>query len=414
MLGAQQNNAESYLYNFIDPIVPLPGVTGNIQIMNMPRPTTASDIIKAFYHDVSSDTYTDITIQCNSTGNLRFDGDAGDCYYFSILASSSALQHLDFGIQSGDNDYEYILEYYKTGSWLPFSHQWDETENFTKSGAIWVERGTGQTTTLTINGTAGFYYRVRVITKGTKTTVIDRVNRLTRAGTATWRASEKYSINYSARYGLGSPLEGVKVAITDKFGDLQFSGESDVNGEVPKDTVTTRYWYFDPLDPNKNDRHEIVEKGLNPFIFKSRKYGYQFREIETTVNDTQSPVNQFLVNPNVVADEATACAYTGIAIDPVANSITINEDHTMQEVYDYCECWAAQNVCCSEPFITTDGQNFTSTYDLSISSTLTGKGKISMELKDLTFTGSSTIDIYAANMNHVNVQSSSISYGYIV
>lgn len=98
----------------------------------------------------------------------------------------------------------------------------------------------------------------------------------------------------------------------------------------------------------------------NPFTLVLRKYGMRYQSITTNINKPVDTSYVMTVNPFVTADEATAGAYTGIAIDPVALSVTITEAHTMQEVYDYSQWWAAQsaNMTHPEPITTVDGANF--------------------------------------------------------
>jgi hypothetical protein len=79
-------------------------------------------------------------------------------------------------------------------------------------------------------------------------------------------------------------------------------------------------------------------------------------------------------NVFVTADEATAGAYTGIAIDPVAMSIIVTAAHTIQELYEYTQWWAAQsaNMTHPEPITTVDGANYNlpDDWDLTIDGTV--------------------------------------------
>jgi len=88
-----------------------------------------------------------------------------------------------------------------------------------------------------------------------------------------------------------------------------------------------------------------------PFITAARFYGYKFDETIPTRT----------VNAYVSASEATALAYTGIAIDWTAKTLVITTAHTMQEIYDYCQAQmsAAANLTKSEFLSTTDGLNYT-------------------------------------------------------
>jgi hypothetical protein len=111
-----------------------------------------------------------------------------------------------------------------------------------------------------------------------------------------------------------------------------------------------------------------------PHTVKVRCYGYQFQEFPVdigarTVTNISQNENNF-----VVANESTAGAYTGITVNGSAETITVSSNHTLQEVYDYCNWWAAQsaNMQYDMPISTADGINFTLAAGWSI--TVTGSG----------------------------------------
>jgi hypothetical protein len=111
-----------------------------------------------------------------------------------------------------------------------------------------------------------------------------------------------------------------------------------------------------------------------PHTVKVRCYGYQFQEFPVdigarTVTNLSQNENNF-----VVANESTAGAYTGITVNGSAETITVSSNHTLQEVYDYCNWWAAQsaNMQYDMPISTADGINFTLAAGWLI--TVTGSG----------------------------------------
>jgi hypothetical protein len=111
-----------------------------------------------------------------------------------------------------------------------------------------------------------------------------------------------------------------------------------------------------------------------PHTVKVRCYGYQFQEFPVdidarTVTNLSQNENNF-----VVANESTAGAYTGITVNGSAETITVSSNHTLQEVFDYCNWWAAQsaNMQYDMPISTADGINFTLAAGWSI--TVTGSG----------------------------------------
>jgi hypothetical protein len=125
------------------------------------------------------------------------------------------------------------------------------------------------------------------------------------------------------------------------------------------------------------------------FITWTRIYGYKFDEAVSV--KTIDPIIQ-------QANAATVGAYTGIAIDTVAKTLTLTSDHTSREVYDYVHWYTSQAASITAPeFLTSaDGIDFALTYDLILSNAqLTGSGAINMSANTLTLigTGGSTLTI---------------------
>jgi hypothetical protein len=117
------------------------------------------------------------------------------------------------------------------------------------------------------------------------------------------------------------------------------------------------------------------------FITWTRIYGYKFNEAAST--KTIDPIIQ-------QANAATVGAYTGIAIDTVAKTLTLTADHTSREVYDYVHWYTCQsaNITAPEFLTSTDGVNFALTYELILSNAqLTGSGAINMPANTLTLVG---------------------------
>lgn len=417
LLGSQQNSGSGLVWNFVDPIAALPTNSTTNKPMNNPRGTD-SDIANVFFYDASAGTYTDITTACaDATANdVSLNGDVGDCWYFNILTATTSLHHPSFTMTSATNDYVYEWEYYKTSAFRSFTYKWDETSNLSQTGVVWMERAISDITSTTINGVAGFWYRLRIVTKGTTTNTATQIRRRSRPGVCDWKLNYQNSINYTAKNSVGAALAGVELAVYDTTGVKQFSGTTGVLGTIAAGNVTTNKYYFDPLDATRDTTMDTVEVLYNPFTFVCRKYGYLPQNISTTISAPQIPVFTFLTNANVVASQATAHAYTGITVNGATNTITIDADHTMQEVYDYCEDWYSltANMGYNEPFVTTDGQNFTSTYDLVLNNcALTGTGRISIVVNTVTYIGTatSTLDIVAVDGTHTNIKLAGIVAG---
>jgi hypothetical protein len=81
----------------------------------------------------------------------------------------------------------------------------------------------------------------------------------------------------------------------------------------------------------------------SPYTLIAMKYGYfaQSSPRDWEMKQGNSETLSLVANSFVVATEAVARAYTGIAISGTAGAmiITITEARTPQQIYDYVECW---------------------------------------------------------------------------
>ncbi len=411
-----QTPLDGQVWSLINPLSRTPGITiGQPQTVST-TPAAVANFTKVFFYDDSAGTYTDYTtVAALLAGDVPMSGDVGDCLYMNFGTASAGHSCIIDSTLGGTNDYVYAFEYYSALGWTAVVEDWDNSNNFTQSG-FYIPRKDQTMTTSTVNGVSGIWGRFRIVTKGTGTPAIDKIRRAGFSALSHWSIHERYDIEFTGIDSTSTPIQGIEVSATDVFGTVAFTGTSGVDGTITPSDVLDREFYFDPEDPNRNTNTMITMKSYNPYTTRVRKYGYMFQEFSTTVDSIQKMKIMLAADINVVASQAVAHAYTGISVDGVTNTITISEDHTMQEVYDYCEDWASltANMGYNEPFVTTDGQNFTSTYDLAISAALSGIGKIDLGVNNLTLSGTSTLDIYAANGDHINASSTLSGYGYII
>ena len=125
-----------------------------------------------------------------------------------------------------------------------------------------------------------------------------------------------------------------------------------------------------------------------PMVLKVRKYGFQPFVTNWTGLQKLATFTVYLADDNVVvASEATAGAYTGITVNGSTETITITSDHTLQEIYDYCQWWSTQsaNVQYDVPLTSADGVNFSMApgWDFVVSSGYT----VTADGQTLTLTG---------------------------
>ena len=139
------------------------------------------------------------------------------------------------------------------------------------------------------------------------------------------------SINFTMNDATGNGLSGVNLAVYDNVGDIQGAVETSSLGSIP--TVNARFFRKD---------HGAAAVNKFPFDIRTRKYGYNYLDVSSTVDEPVKQEVRLNVNPNVVATEIQAAAITGIALDFVAETVTITEATETQELYDYYQYELAQ------------------------------------------------------------------------
>ena len=190
--------------------------------------------------------------------------------------------------------------------------------------------------------------------------------------------NELYTVVATVLNSSGAGVVGANVLVTDNVGVSRFTGTSTTGGAVPTGTVWNRQWYFDPF--NAAYPH-MFEKSFNPYTVLIRNYGYVFQTTSATIATRFTSTFTIQTNVNVVASSATAAAYTSIAITGSAKTVVLSGAHTLQELYDYNEYWAAlsANMGYAEPLATTDGL----TYIFATGWTFTGVANLTLGAKYL-------------------------------
>jgi hypothetical protein len=145
-----------------------------------------------------------------------------------------------------------------------------------------------------------------------------------------------------------------------------------------------------------------------PHTIKVRCYGYLSQEFPIDI-DARTVTNlSQIINNVVVANESTAGAYTGIAVNGSAETITISSDHTLQEIYDYIQWWLTQsaNMQYEVPMTSADGNTFilAQNWDLICD----GGDITSGTGKSLNFSGTGILQLNGNTANNVNVSSGDV------
>lgn len=129
----------------------------------------------------------------------------------------------------------------------------------------------------------------------------------------------------------------------------------------------------------------------------ARKAGYL--EASVSGNTYQAGRDVAISQQQIVAvDEVAAAALTGISISGATATVTVSSNHSLSELYAYCQWWAMQvaNMAYEIPLVTTNGVDYSSSYNFVINPAvaITGTGSINLADKILTMgaTASSTVD----------------------
>lgn len=124
--------------------------------------------------------------------------------------------------------------------------------------------------------------------------------------------------------------------------------------------------------------------------FRKSGYGEVIVEGDTYQRGEQAPISQ---TQYVVVDDATAQLITGITVNGATNTVTITSNKSIDDIYAYTQWWSTQfdNINYEIPFVTTDGINYSSTYNLTLNGgNITGSGAINLGSATFSRTGGET------------------------
>jgi hypothetical protein len=163
---------------------------------------------------------------------------------------------------------------------------------------------------------------------------------------------EQYEFDLTVRRASDSAaISGTRVMFTDSTGAEIFNNITDANGAIATQTLNRGFYTSVGLS---------TLTARTPHVMRIRRYG--FLPFQLGVNATvKQAFNDFrAADAFVVASEATAGAYTGMAIDGVAKTITISAARTVQELYDFVQWWQVQsgNIQYDVSLTTADGINY--------------------------------------------------------
>jgi len=134
------------------------------------------------------------------------------------------------------------------------------------------------------------------------------------------------SINLTIQTTAEVDIQDALVSITGDDGVVQDDDITDSNGEIVE--IYGRYEYYTGTSKTLTD--------LTPLVLRVFRYGYKVHIEPTALGNAVLKSIALETDDYSAVVEGTAAAYTGITISHGGETITISENHTLQEIYDYC------------------------------------------------------------------------------
>lgn len=193
---------------------------------------------------------------------------------------------------------------------------------------------------------------------------------------------------------------------------VSYDSGADVSDSASASTsAQTLLAEFEPSNDNENINVTLSQatdaatddSGVywSALTFRQRRYGKTENSYTKIITEVTADVVfnwAALVDDPYITEttEGTVAAYTGITINHSTQTCTIDENHTIQELYDYASYDLTQHMEVPAWFTTIDGATYTSTYDIvidGIAFTATGKA-IDCGSKDFSLINDGTVDAY--------------------
>lgn len=330
--------------NVINPRPALPDLAMTRQIDNaevlIASPTYC---LKVF--DQGTGTYTDHTTQ--SSPVPIYGGSApkaGDCLYFGAAGARNYLR-LVLHIPNLDNQYKW--EGYINGAWVDLESYlnwqgvvWDATKvngvQFAQSGKIWIQSPHNQQyafTQTTIAGFTGCFIRARIIAAGSSLPAAATLYTATGWNTSAHEATlwEKFTVDLGVSDQAGVPVTEATVTWKDNQGATVFQVTTGADGTIPRQTVISRFWKFDPLAEPAFPNIRRFARG--PFGLSISKAGFEpyidvidLAEKQKLNVALSPPASQYLPVPSgefTIAAEAVA--HLEVALSSPLMEVTLHD-----------------------------------------------------------------------------------------
>lgn len=227
---------------------------------------------------------------------------------------------LDLAYRLGEN----VIPNSSTGLWttIPTDNVLDTTDNLTKTGVIYFATGNQFSGSGIVNGIAGSWMRCRIVTKGSTSPTLTRIQYRTQLGIWLTSINEKYTTQFTIQDELGNPLEDVTVTLTDILGTVT-TFTTDVNGQTTATNLTVNVTKFDKKESENNYNYVTVTK--NPFAIYVKKAGYEtYGEIVTITSKLDKTITLKKGIPNMIDTDGNLYPKLNIANDGAFRDVIID------------------------------------------------------------------------------------------
>jgi len=184
------------------------------------------------------------------------------------------------------------------------------------------------------------------------------------AGTSSKEVYRQYEFDLEMVDSTGIGVATTKTKIWDKDDSIVTNATTNASGVLA--TQTLNYGYY-------HQTGGIMPVMKTPHEMRIYKYGKKMLSSKSSIEaKTNWALTMYADDHITQTAETTVAAYTGITINHTTETITISEDHTLDEIYDYCQYdMIAATKQIDQTMHTADGVNFVSEYSFVVNTGIT-------------------------------------------
>ena len=174
----------------------------------------------------------------------------------------------------------------------------------------------------------------------------------------------QYEFDLKLVDSVGTGIGTAKVKMWDKDDSLVTNVNTNASGVLATQTLNHGYYQ------QSSGSTETVK---TPHESRVYKYGKSMLSSKSSIEAKTDWALTMLTDDHITqTTEATVAAYTGITINHTTETITISTNHTLDEIYDYCQYdMIAATKQLDQTVHTSDGVNFISEYSFVVNTGIT-------------------------------------------